>query len=80
LSGRNTIRQSLKPNDPFCVLGQELESGNRRQKVDRVEAGNGRVQSREIAMLRMQNTYILRDTPSNCTQPSYQSTCASPPN
>jgi len=31
-----------------------------------------------LAMLRKQNTYILRASPSNSTQPSYQSTCASP--
>src|SRR6266852_4575879 len=30
-------------------------------------------------MLRKQNRYALRDSPSNSTQPSYQSTCASPP-
>jgi hypothetical protein len=48
LSARDTVRQSLKPNDTLRILRQELKSGNSRQKVNPVEAGDGRVQSGEI--------------------------------
>jgi hypothetical protein len=49
LSGRNAVGQSLKPNDTLRILRQELKSGNGRQEVNPVEAGNGCVQSSEIA-------------------------------
>jgi hypothetical protein len=48
LYARDTVRQGLKPNDTLRILRQELKSGNGRQKVNAVEAGDGRVQSGEI--------------------------------
>jgi hypothetical protein len=48
LYARDTVRQGLKPNDTLRILRQELKSGDSRQKINPVEAGDGRDQSCEI--------------------------------